>query len=104
MDAQLKKGLLELFILRLIDSKEVYGYVLINELNVLLSDISESAYYAILRRLVKSNYIEIYHLSETKGPKRNYYRMTDEGKSYYNDKVEDLRTMVNGLRSIGIEL
>lgn len=104
MDAQLKKGLIEIFILRIIATKEVYGYILVDELNRFFPDVSESAYYAILRRLLKQDYLEAYYLEESKGPKRKYYRLTPAGDSYLDEKIRDLAHVLDSLRSLGIDL
>ena len=53
MDAQIKKGILEMCLLLKLAKKDYYGYELMKEMNLLFPDVYESTFYAILRRLKK---------------------------------------------------
>ena len=90
MDAQLKKGVLEVCVLSAIENEESYGYKIISDLEPYIS-ISESTLYPILRRLeqsgaVKSRSVE-YH-----GRLRRYFSITQLGKeklSYFIEMMSD---------------
>ena len=57
MDAQLKKGLLEVCVLSAIKKEETYGYKIIVDLAPYI-EISESTLYPILRRLEGSGAVK----------------------------------------------
>lgn len=105
MDAQMKKGALEMCILLLVSKKDVYGYELIRELQDYFPEVNQSTFYAILRRLSNSGITRVYLGEETKGPKRKYYSITEEGKIYLkklsddwnklNEIIEDLVSVTN---------
>lgn len=81
MDAQFKKGILDLCVLSILEKKEVYGYGLKLEISSVL-DVSENTLYPLLRRLEKEGYLETYsHLSHQQRM-RKYYRITPQGKAH----------------------
>ena len=53
MDAQIKKGILELCILHYIEQESLYGYDIIQTMHGFFPEVTESTFYAILRRLHK---------------------------------------------------
>ncbi len=81
MDAQLKKGVLELCVLSIIDHEETYGYYIYQSVNGVLG-ISESTIYPVLRRLVKKNYLSTYLKPSVHGPARKFFKITEEGKTH----------------------
>lgn len=89
MDAQLKKGLLEVCVLSAIEKEESYGYRIISDLAPYI-EISESTLYPILRRLESSGAVttrsEAYN-----GRLRKYFRITEIGKGKIQEFIEDMR-------------
>ncbi len=89
MDAQLKKGLLEVCVLSAIEKEESYGYRIISDLAPYI-EISESTLYPILRRLESSGAVttrsEAYN-----GRLRKYFRITEIGKSKIQEFIEDMK-------------
>ncbi|MDQ0273696.1 PadR family transcriptional regulator [Cytobacillus purgationiresistens] len=90
MNAQFKKGVLELVVLLIINQDDEYGYSLVKRISNRIS-ISEGTVYPILRRLVKENYLTTYHKESTEGPFRKYYSITSVGK----DKLDTLTSEWN---------
>lgn len=81
MNTQLKKGTIELAILRKLSLEDNYGY----EIGKFISteiDVKEGTIYLILQRLEKSNILESYFKSENNSKRRKYYKLTDEGNNY----------------------
>ena len=78
MNVQLKKGLLEICVLAVIEREPSYGYKIISDLSSLV-DLSESTLYPILRRLESSNQLKTYTLDHN-GRLRKYYQITEKGK------------------------
>ena len=88
MDAQMKKGLLEVCVLSAVRDEESYGYKIISELEPYIK-ISESTLYPILRRLESSGALTT-HSMEHNGRLRKYFRITDLGKAKINEFIEDM--------------
>ena len=87
MDAQFKKGVLEMCVLVLLQHKDRYGYELIQLISKKM-EISEGAIYPVLRRLTKEGYFTTYLKKSKGGPSRKYYQMTQEGKRKTEQLVE----------------
>lgn len=81
MNTQLKKGTMELAILKKLEVADNYGYeigkFIANEIEV-----KEGTIYLILQRLEKSGILESYLKSENNSKRRKYYRLTAEGREY----------------------
>ena len=86
MDAQLKKGLLEVCVLAAIRTQESYGYKIISDLSPYV-EISESTLYPILRRLESSGAVTT-RSEEHNGRLRKYFRITPVGLRKINDFIE----------------
>ncbi len=88
MDAQLKKGLLEVCVLAAIKEEESYGYKIIADVSRYV-EISESTLYPILKRLESTGMVTT-RSKEYNGRLRKYYMITDAGKKKIKDTVADL--------------
>lgn len=83
MDAQMKKGLLDVCVLFILKKEDTYGYKLTQEITDLL-ETSESALYPVLRRLESQGLLETYS-AEYSGRLRKYYRITESGINKLNE-------------------
>lgn len=94
MDAQLKKGLLEVCVLAAIREKESYGYKIISDVAPYI-ELSESTLYSILRRLEASGAVttrtEVYN-----GRLRKYFRITPIGQ----DKIREFISTMDEFKKI----
>lgn len=88
MDAQLKKGLLEVCVLAAIKMEESYGYKIISDVSPYI-EISESTLYPILKRMEQTGCVTT-RTKEYNGRLRKYYMITETGKRRINDFAEDL--------------
>lgn len=86
MDAQLKKGLLEVCVLSAIREKESYGYKIISDLAPYI-EISESTLYPILRRLESGGAVTTRSV-EYNGRLRKYFRITPIGEQKIAEFIE----------------
>lgn len=87
MDTQLKKGLLEVCVLVVLQKADSYGYQIIKDLSVYV-EISESTLYPILKRLEGANCL-ITYTTEYKGRLRKYYQITGTGKQRIQEFIEE---------------
>ena len=85
MDAQLKRGVLDVCVLTAIKNEDSYGYKIIKDLKPVL-DLSESTLYTILKRLEESKML-IVRSVEYEGRLRKYYHITDLGRN----RIEDFK-------------
>ena len=88
MDAQIKKGILEMCLLMKLAKKDYYGYELMKEMNLLFPDVNESTFYAILRRLKKEGFAEQYQGEVSGGPARKYYKLSSKGEMELGEKLQ----------------
>lgn len=86
MNAQFKKGVLELLVLESVRARDMYGYELVEEISSAI-DVKEGTIYPLLKRLTNEHYFETYLRESTEGPPRKYYRLTAAGIM----RVDELR-------------
>lgn len=78
MNAQFKKGVLELCVLSLLAKGDKYGYELTEEISKKMT-IATGTLYIILKRLKDDGYFETYLKESSDGPARKYYKLTELG-------------------------
>ena len=90
MNAQYKKGVLELCVLSLLKKRDCYGYEIAEYLSKHI-DIADGTVYPILRKLKSDGVLTTYLQEESGGPPRKYYSLTDLGKqTFQNERAEYL--------------
>lgn len=77
MDAQLKRGLLEVCVLAAIKDEDSYGYKIIKDMKPYI-ELSESTLYTILKRLEMADMLTV-RSAEHGGRLRKYYHITEVG-------------------------
>lgn len=99
--SQMLKGILESCILKIISSKETYGYEISRKLNEYdFGDISEGTIYPLMLRLEKNMYVTTTYNDSKTGPRRKYYHITDKGKQElvsFEKHWREMETAVNNL-------
>ena len=91
MNAQYKKGVLELCVLSLLKKHDRYGYEISEYLSSHI-DISDGTVYPILRKLKSDGLVTTYLQEESGGPPRKYYSLTKLGREGYDaDRTEYLQ-------------
>ena len=83
--SQMRKGILELCILSLINQKEMYVSALISELRNGELNVVEGTLYPLLTRLKNGEFLSYRWEESTGGPPRKYYQITDKGKNFLNE-------------------
>ena len=99
MNTQLKKGILELCVLAVLDKKDCYGYELVNDISKNI-EISDGTIYPLLRRLNQEGYFITYLQESQEGPPRKYYKLTELGKTTKGELVNEWLHFVNGVNNI----
>lgn len=88
MNAQFKKGVLEMIVLVAVSRKDMYGYELVSEVSRVI-DVNEGTIYPLLKRLTNEHYFETYLRESSEGPPRKYYHLTAAGVLYREQLVEE---------------
>lgn len=99
MDTQLKKGVLELCVLSILNSKDCYGYELVQTISDSIA-ISEGTIYPLLRRLRNEGSLETYLQESTDGPPRKYYRLTRTGHQTFEKNRLEWQTFFQNVNNI----
>ena len=94
MDAQLKRGVLDVCVLAAIKNEDSYGYQIIKHLKPIL-ELSESTLYTILKRLEENNML-IVRTAEHEGRLRKYYHITPNGRA----RIEEFKNEWKEIMSI----
>ena len=98
MNAQFKKGVLELIVLLSVTKRDMYGYELVSEVSRVV-DVNEGTIYPLLKRLTNERYVETYLRESTEGPPRKYYHLTAAGilyKDALRKEWQEFSSRVNG--------
>lgn len=96
MNVQFKKGVLTLCVLALTAHKDRYGYELVSAISEKFI-ISTGAVYPLLRRLTKEEYFSTYITESQEGPARKYYHLTDKGKIFMEEQLEEWEFFSKGV-------
>ena len=92
MDAQLRRGMLDVCVLATIKNEDSYGYKIIKDLKPLIV-LSESTLYTILKRLEEANML-VLRKTEFEGRLRKYYHITDNGLKRIEDFKEEFKEIM----------
>ncbi len=99
MNAQFKRGIIELCVLSELVQEDMYGYMIINNISQHL-DVNENTIYPILRRLTKEGYFTTYLQESNVGAPRKYYRITKQGFRYYLELRDSWDQFIGGVYEI----
>ncbi|MBU0692263.1 PadR family transcriptional regulator [bacterium] len=100
--SELKRGTIEMILLILLNSKEMYGYQLVSELEKrggALFQVKEGTLYPVLYRLEDKGFIESYRDIPERGVPRKYYKLTKSGIGYLQELLSEWRSFVNVIES-----
>ena len=92
MDAQLRRGLLDVCVLAAIKNEDSYGYKIIKDLKPII-ELSESTLYTILKRLEEAKML-IVRSTEYEGRLRKYYHITSLGQKRLEEFKEEWKELM----------
>lgn len=108
-DRELKRGTLEMILLKFLSERAMYGYELISALETRGGQqfqIKEGTLYPVLYRLEKAGFIDPRWETLERGVPRKYYRLTEAGVEQLERLVRDwldFTATVNQLLEMGKE-
>ncbi len=88
------RGYNDTMILYMLLEQESYGYEISKNIRQLSEEkyvMKETTLYSAFTRLEKNGYIVSFYRDETFGKRRTYYRITTEGRAYYEEKCIEWR-------------
>lgn len=93
MDAQMKRGFLEVCVLASINRQDSYGYQIVKDVPAVLN-LTESTLYPLLKRLEAAGLLTNYSV-EHNGRLRKYYRITDAGVRHIEEFLNERDDIVS---------
>ena len=93
MDAQIKRGLLDICVLAAIKYRDSYGYQIIKDMKPYMQ-ISESTLYPILRRLEEGKFLSVYSV-EHNGRLRKYYHIEKKGMKRLDEFTDEWKEIMD---------
>jgi PadR family transcriptional regulator, regulatory protein PadR len=107
MDRELKRGTLEMVLLRLIASRSMYGYELTTELltrSAGLFELKEGSLYPVLYRLEEAGLVSTEWQTPERGVPRKYYLITDAGRAELERQLAQWHVFVEAIaRLVAVE-
>lgn len=101
--AQMRKGVLELCILSILHDHEAYPSDIINELKASKIIVVEGTLYPLLTRLKNAGILTYRWEESSSGPPRKYYKLTDEGKIFHQELIQEWEALVTSVKLTGIK-
>ena len=92
MDAQLRRGLLDVCVLTAIKNEDSYGYKIMKDLKPVV-ELSESTLYTILKRLEEAKMLTV-RTTEFEGRLRKYYHITNLGYQRIEDFMQEWKELM----------
>lgn len=99
MNAQFKRGVLELCVLALLHKQDCYGFELVSMITESVH-MSEGTVYPLLRRIRDEKLVETYLQESSEGPARKYYRLTESGRKKCRELAREWRDFSAGVNQL----
>ncbi len=95
--AQMRKGVLELCILSMLEGKDAYASDIIEHLKKAEMIVVEGTLYPLLTRLKNADLLAYRWEESTSGPPRKYYSLTEKGKTALEELLQSWDTLVQAV-------
>lgn len=97
---QMRKGILEYCILRIISRGEAYSSNVIEELTAAKMMVVEGTLYPLLSRLKNAELLEYKWVESNAGPPRKYFSLTEKGEQFLAELDETWLDLVDSVKKI----
>ena len=84
----IRKGLLELVVLKIIASKKVYAADILKKMNETEFNTQEGTLYPLLSRMRREGMVDYEWVESESGPPRKYYLLTAKGKQQLKNTMQ----------------
>lgn len=99
IEIQLKKGVLTLCVLALLNRHDSYAYEIASTLSDAIA-MGEGTIYPLMRRMQSDGQVETYLVESPSGPSRKYYRLTDAGRRALDAQTTEWRAFAHAVESV----
>ncbi|HEV2081341.1 MAG TPA: PadR family transcriptional regulator [Brevundimonas sp.] len=99
IDTQLKKGVLTLCVLALLNRRDGYAYDIAADLSKAIG-MGEGTIYPLMRRMQTDGLVETYLVESAAGPSRKYYRLTAAGRRALEAQTTEWRTFADAVEAV----
>ena len=102
MNAQFKKGVLELIVLESVRKRDMYGYEIIETLRKRSENVfnlKAGTMYPLLHGLESKGLLQCYE-TESQGKIRRYYSITQKGRSVLAEKKQEWKTYSQAVNQV----
>jgi PadR family transcriptional regulator, regulatory protein PadR len=99
IEIQLKKGVLALCVLALLERGDSYAYEIASHMAEAV-DMGEGTVYPLMRRMQSDGLVETYMVESASGPSRKYYRLTDAGRASLASQKTEWDAFVRAVNGI----
>lgn len=98
---QLRKGIVELMVLQLVDTRQLYGYAIVRELKE-RGELAagEGTVYPILRRLEADGLVATEWSDQGPAGPRKYYSITPQGHAFLDRAWAEWRQIADALEDV----
>lgn len=103
VDKSLASGSTTMLILKLIETEDMYGYRMIEELEKKSNNVftlKAGTLYPILHGLEQQGMITAYDSVSEEGRQRRYYRITEKGRKLLYEKKEEWETYAKAVKNV----
>lgn len=99
---QIRRGWIELCVLKALEHGERYGYDLVRTLAALPGlDVTEGTLYPLLSRLRLQGLVSTRLVESPEGPARKYYALTARGRRTLSQMKDHVEALVRQVRRLG---
>ncbi|WP_100445945.1 PadR family transcriptional regulator [Glycomyces xiaoerkulensis] len=99
--SQLLKGLLDIIVLRVLETEDGYGYEILRRLRAAgFDELGDASVYGTLRRLYRAGYLSTYLQPSDSGPHRKWYALTEPGRKYLAEMREAWEDVSDKMRRL----
>jgi PadR family transcriptional regulator PadR len=103
MDRELKRGTLDMVLLRLLSEREMYGYELVTAVEERTGgalEVSGGTMYPVLYRLEQAGHVEPRWVTQERGAARKYYHLTEGGARELERLVAEWRAFARTVERV----
>ena len=99
IEIQLKKGVLGLCVLALLNRADSYAYEIASRLSAAIG-MGEGTIYPLMRRMQTDGLVETYLVESSAGPSRKYYRLTAAGRAALSAQKDEWRAFARAVDAL----
>lgn len=101
--SEMLRGNTETIILAILLKGDSYGYAILKSINDRgggIFDLKDATIYTTIKRMENEGLITTYWGEENIGARRKYYHITDKGKQFYGQKLEEWHSVNHILNNL----